>query len=182
VSWSFDVLRAAGCRPIVVPVDANGAERVGRLLGRGARVVAVAGGRRTALLAALEPIDNEWVVLHDANRPFATPELVRAVIRALGGADAAIGAVPVNETLKLVVKAHVAETVDRRHLWHPQTPQAYRTTVLREALEGAEDGVSETEALRALGASIALVPGSSRNISVTSGDDFKLAEAIARAD
>jgi 2-C-methyl-D-erythritol 4-phosphate cytidylyltransferase len=181
VSWSFEVLRAAGCRPIVVPVEADVAERVGPLFDRGARVIVVAGGRRAALLAALDPIESERVVLHDANRPFATPELVRAVIRALGGADAAIAAVPVNETLKLVEKEHVAETVDRRHLWHPQTPQAYRTTVLREALEGAEDDVSETEAVRGLGASITLVPGSSKNIRVTTGDDLKLAEAIARA-
>lgn len=144
-------------------------------------MIAVAGGRRAALLAALGPIESDRVVLHDVNRPFATPELVGAVIRALEGADAAIAAVPVNETLKLVEKKHVAETVDRRHLWHPQTPQAYRTSVLREALEGAEDDVSETEAVRSLGARIALVAGSSKNIRVTSGDDLKLAEAIARA-
>ena len=150
-------------------------------LGPGADFVTVGGGRREAVLAALDQVEGEHVVLHDASRPFATGDLVRSVLGALGSADAAIAAVPVKETLKLVEGDRVAETIARDHLWHPQTPQAYKTIVLRRALEDAGDDATEAEAVRDAGGDIVLVPGSSKNIRITSIDDLKLAEAIARA-
>jgi 2-C-methyl-D-erythritol 4-phosphate cytidylyltransferase len=141
----------------------------------------VSGSRRDAIIAALDLVDGEHVVLHDAVRPFATGDLVRSVLGALGSADAAIAAVPVKETLKVVEGDRVAETIARDHLWHPQTPQAYRTRVLRAALGEVDDDTTEAEAVRAAGGHIVLLPGSRVNIRITSPDDLKLAEAIARA-
>jgi 2-C-methyl-D-erythritol 4-phosphate cytidylyltransferase len=180
IAWSFDALSGAGCRPIIVPVDPVGEVPDGSVLGTGAHLLAVGGCRRDAVLAALDLVDRDRVVLHDAARPFAAADLVRSVVGALGEADAAVAAVPVNETLKLVEGDRVAETVARDHLWHPQTPQAYKTVVLREALEEADIDASEAEAVRAAGGRVVLVPGSSKNIRVTSVDDLELAEAIAR--
>lgn len=175
-SWSLDVLREAGCRPIIVAVGPDGHDNPHL-----PHFIAVGKARRTSLLDALNQIEGDRVVLHDAARPFAEPELVREVVRALEGADAALAAVPVGETLKLVQEKRVKTTVDRRHLWHPQTPQAYKTAILRRALEESGDDVQEAEAARRLGAHIVLVPGSSKNIRVSCGDDLKLAEAIAKA-
>jgi 2-C-methyl-D-erythritol 4-phosphate cytidylyltransferase len=175
-SWSLDVLREGGCRPIIVALGPDVPES--SLL---PHAVCVGESRRASLLNALDQIEGDRVVLHDAVRPFAEPELVREVVRALDEADVAIAAVPVGETLKLVEKERVTTTVDRRHLWHPQTPQAYKAAILRTALQESGDGIQEAEAARRLGAHIVVVPGSSKNIRVSSGDDLKVAEAIAKA-
>jgi 2-C-methyl-D-erythritol 4-phosphate cytidylyltransferase len=163
----------------VVPVHPDEAGRDAEL--GVAQPVVVAGGHREALTAALQTLDSDVVVIHDPCRPFATADLIRRVIAGLGSADAAVAAVPVSETLKLVDGDRVVETVARTDLWHPQTPQAFRTDVLRGALAVAEGRATEVEAVRAAGSSIVLVPGSNENIRIDSSDDLKLARAIAKA-
>jgi 2-C-methyl-D-erythritol 4-phosphate cytidylyltransferase len=121
-------------------------------------------------------------VVHDAARPFATPELVRATLAALDDADGAIAAIPMDETLKRLTDDKIMETLDRTELWRAQTPQAFKTDVLRIAHERAVvDGLSATDdaaLVEHYGGRVKIVQGSPDNLKLTFPSHFALAEAI----
>ena len=83
---------------------------------------AVAGGstrgRSVAAGLARVPEDAGVVVVHDAARPLATPELLDRVLAGLAHAEGAIPGVPVTDTVKAVRGGLVEETLDRSR-WSP---------------------------------------------------------------
>jgi 2-C-methyl-D-erythritol 4-phosphate cytidylyltransferase / 2-C-methyl-D-erythritol 2,4-cyclodiphosphate synthase len=125
------------------------------------------------------------VVVHDAARPFVTAPDVVAVLDALVGAEGAIAAVPVHETLKRVDDGRVVETVARGGLWRAQTPQAFVFAALAHAhSRAAEDGFEATDDAQLLehyGGSVRVVRGRADNIKITWPEDLALAEAMLRA-
>jgi 2-C-methyl-D-erythritol 4-phosphate cytidylyltransferase len=186
LAWAFDILHEGGCDPIVVVVAEEHMDRARDLLSLwGDDVVFTAGGRtrQDSVRAGLAEVRAETVVVHDAARPFASPDSVRAVCAALAGADGAVVAVPLEDTIKEVDGQRVTATVDRSKLWRSQTPQAFRTALLREAHQRAhEEGfvaTDDAELVERAGGTVAVVPGSPRNIKITRPSDLELAELLA---
>ena len=68
----------------------------------------------------------DYVLIHDAARPFVSLELIERVISALDDAPGAIPALPVSDTLKRVAPTDltIVETVDRGGIWRAQTPSS----------------------------------------------------------
>lgn len=120
------------------------------------------------------------VVVHDAARPLASPELFRAVVAAVvDGADGAVPAVAVTDTLKAVDgDGRVERTVPRSGLVAVQTPQAFRADLLRRAHAGGLDATDDAGLVEALGATVRTVPGEETNLKVTSPDDLRVAAAL----
>jgi 2-C-methyl-D-erythritol 4-phosphate cytidylyltransferase len=119
------------------------------------------------------------VVVHDAARPLASPALFAAVIDAVAaGADAAVPALPVADTVKRVVDGRVSGTIDRTGLVTVQTPQAFRLSVLRDAHARAGDATDDAALVEAMGGRVVTVPGDPRNLKVTTPDDLQLATAL----
>lgn len=140
--------------------------------------------RQDSVANGLDLVVSDRVVVHDAARPFLEPELVLQVLSALDGADAALAAVPVDETLKLVEDGAVVHTVDRRGLWRAQTPAAFETARLRDAMERARVdgfvGTDGTQLIERYGGRVAVVPGARSNLKITFSEDFEVAEAMMR--
>jgi len=113
LAWSLDALHAAGIAQIVVALPAGHDAPEG--------CIGVAGGTTRsesvrAALAAAPPGDD--VVVHDAARPLVTAEHFRAALAALAGADCAIAAAPMTDTVKEAGEDRlVTATLDRRRLW-----------------------------------------------------------------
>jgi 2-C-methyl-D-erythritol 4-phosphate cytidylyltransferase len=154
-------------------------------LAAGKVAAAVPGGETRALSVAsgLAQVagDAEAILVHDAARPFASPELVDRLLAALDEHDGAIPAVPVTDTVKRVRDGVVAETLDRAELCTVQTPQAFRAAALRgafaaspDAVRGATDCASLVEAA---GFAVAAVAGDPGNVKITAPDDLARAEA-----
>lgn len=127
--------------------------------------------------------DTEIVAVHDAARPFVPPESVRAAIDAAAETGAATVAIPSADTI-LVEDGDgmLAETPDRQRLWACQTPQVFRTRVIREAHASASEAdlicTDDATLVRRHGGPVRLVEGSRMNFKVTTPDDLALAEAI----
>ena len=185
IAWSFDVLRDGGCAPIVVVAPEEHIDRTREALATYDDVVITAGGasRQESVRAGLDKIDADIVVIHDAARPFASSAAVARTVAALADADGAIVAVPVEDTIKQVDGDRVVSTPDRSRLWRSQTPQAFKTEVLRTAhAQALADGVIATddaELVERVGGSVTVVPGSTRNIKITSVADLELARSLA---
>ncbi|HKV55203.1 MAG TPA: 2-C-methyl-D-erythritol 4-phosphate cytidylyltransferase [Candidatus Binataceae bacterium] len=135
---------------------------------------------------ALTSAEAEIIVVHDAARPFATPAIFASSLQAVGaGIAGAIAAVPLADSLKLVDQNFVRSTVPRTRLWQAQTPQTFRREVLVAAHERAVrehlTATDDAELVEAAGGKIVVVEGSPLNLKVTTPDDLRMAEAIARS-
>jgi 2-C-methyl-D-erythritol 4-phosphate cytidylyltransferase len=119
------------------------------------------------------------VLVHDAVRPFVTRELIDDVLRATAETGAAICARPVAETVKRVVDGSVKGTLDRRNLWLVQTPQGFKTDLLREAHDRARrDGVVGTDdamLVERLRRPVRVVLGIAENVKITTPEDLRVA-------
>jgi 2-C-methyl-D-erythritol 4-phosphate cytidylyltransferase len=129
------------------------------------------------------PATVEIVLVHDAARPLATDDLFRSVADAVrAGADGAVPALPVSDTLKRVEGIHVRETVPRDALVTVQTPQAFRASVLRSAHAGGAEGTDDAALVERAGGSVVVVPGEATNVKVTAPEDLGLVETLLTSE
>jgi len=128
---------------------------------------------------ALVPDETDVVVVHDAARPLASRRLFGLVVQAvLDGADGAVPALPVSDTVKRVKDHRVVETVPREGLVGVQTPQAFRTGVLRAVHRGGGVDTDDAALVEANGGVVVVVEGERRNLKLTLADDLELAQAL----
>ena len=188
--WSAEALLAAGAAPVVVVVaDGDQANAAEALLGLDGWVT-VPGGATRALsvqagLAALKTqADDLAVLIHDAARPFVTESHVRALLDGLAGADGAIPALPVADTLKRSDAAGGTTTAPREGLHRAQTPQAFRLSVLRRAYAawpaGAAEPTDDAQVVERAGGRVALVAGDPMLMKLTYPEDFTMAERLVQ--
>jgi 2-C-methyl-D-erythritol 4-phosphate cytidylyltransferase len=148
--------------------------------GGASRAESVANGLDELLARGAQPHD--WVLVHDAARCLLRPEWVETLIAAC--ADDEVGgllALPVADTLKQSSHGRVMCTVDRSAKWAAQTPQMFRLGLLKPALAGGgEDITDEASAIEALGHQPLLVESPMENFKVTWPADFALAERLLR--
>jgi 2-C-methyl-D-erythritol 4-phosphate cytidylyltransferase len=152
-----------------------------------ARVAApVAGGATRqasarAGLAAL-PASVELVAVHDAARPLVAPEDVARVVATAREHGAALLAAPLRDTLHRVASGVIAATPAREQHVAAQTPQVFRASLLREALDKAEQGgivATDDAALVArLGIAVRVVMASAENLKITSAADLAIAARL----
>jgi len=120
------------------------------------------------------PEEAAAILVHDAARPLMPPDLVGRLLDALGaGADGAVPALPVPDTVKRVSGGVVAETLARDELVAVQTPQAFVASVLRAALDRGEEGTDCASLVEAAGGRVAVVAGDERLLKVTTPADLE---------
>ena len=154
------------------------------------RLIAVVPGgntRRQSVLNGLLalPFNCCTVLVHDGARPLVTAEEINAVAFAAGKYGAATLAVPVKDTVKEADgQGFVARTPKREMLWLTQTPQGFFCPLLLEAHRRAgqsADATDDASLVEAAGHPVKLVPGSYRNIKITTPEDIYIAEALIKA-
>jgi len=132
-------------------------------------------------LRHLEP-GTDIVAVHDGVRPFVPVEDIENVVRQAERTGAAILGVPIVDTVKHAERDFVESTLTREHLVLAQTPQVFRTKILKEAFDrAAQDeyyGTDESSLVERLGHPVAIVRGSERNIKITRPSDLTLARAF----
>lgn len=158
--------------------------------GAGVAISVVSGGteRSQSVANAIEGVETELVVVHDAARPFVTPQLIDEIVERLAAdADCAavVAAAPVTDTIKRAGECTtVAQTLDRSHLWAVQTPQAFRAAVLREALADPRlVAVATDDAMlvESLGHRVELFEAPASNFKITTPHDLHVAELLLQA-
>ena len=108
----------------------------------------------------------------------ATPDLLAAVVAAVrAGADAALPAVPVVDT----IRRRDGAPVDRDDLLAVQTPQAFAATALRAAHRGEPEATDDATLVAAAGGTVVVVDGERRNLKITTPDDLVVAAALLGA-
>jgi 2-C-methyl-D-erythritol 4-phosphate cytidylyltransferase len=152
----------------------------------GERVQFVAGGatRLQSVTRGLEAAGDDFdlVAIHDAVRPFFSPDTFHATLDAARIHGAAFPGLPLPDTVHQIADDAIASTLDRSVLVAAQTPQCFRIDVLREILARAtrEDAEATDEAGLAAkyGHRVQVVPGDSMNFKITRPEDLVMAERI----
>ena len=142
--------------------------------------------RQASVHAGLEALAGqkpEIVLIHDAARPFVTQALISRAIEAAGRTGAAVPAVAVTDTIKLVdAEGNVEATPERARLRIAQTPQAFRFEIIldahrRAAREGRSDFTDDAALAEWAGLTIATFDGDVANMKLTTPEDFVREEA-----
>jgi len=135
-------------------------------------------------LNAIRAAADDIVLVHDAVRPFVTPEIIEEVIDGAKKYGAAIAGLPAVDTVKQVERtsegALIKATIPRVGIVMAQTPQGFRYDVLKKAFDEASAdgfvGTDESSLVERSGHEVAVVMGSPRNIKITAPGDMELAE------
>lgn len=194
ICHTLDRFLEAGCvgeLVVVVEPDRIGAFRTDILEGFGYprdwRVVAGGKARQQSVANGLMAISPgcDVVLVHDGVRPFIGPDEIRRAAELAVRNGACIIATPLKETIKRVDGGGIIlETVDRSALWGAKTPQAFRRSVLQDAMDAANRdgfvGTDEASLVERLGIKVSVIEGSSRNIKITTPGDLLVAEVILR--
>ena len=143
--------------------------------------------RQESCLAGLRAVPEglAFVAIHDGARPLidvATIEAVIGRVRSDASLAGAICAHPSVDTLKVVEDGIVRTTPDRSRYWAVQTPQVFRTEVVRAAHEAALAegfvGTDDSSLVERAGGKVACVESPNDNIKVTVPEDKGPVEAI----
>ncbi|MFN7150688.1 MAG: 2-C-methyl-D-erythritol 4-phosphate cytidylyltransferase [Microthrixaceae bacterium] len=159
---------------LVLPQDS-----MGQVIVEHAAVTASGGSTRSASVRqglAHVPDDARVVLVHDAARPLASPELFQRVVDAVrGGADAVVPVVPVADTIREVHGG----VVDRDRLRAVQTPQGFDAATLRAAHAGDPEGTDDAGLVESMGTGVVLVEGEPTNLKITGPADLAIAALLA---
>lgn len=143
--------------------------------------------RQRSVQAGLEAVaahSPEFVLIHDAARPFASPALVDRAIAAASATGAAIPVLPLADTIKRVDRTgRVTATLDRNELRAVQTPQAFAFAPLleahrRAAAGGREDFSDDAALMEWAGIAVTTFEGEAGNLKLTQPEDFARAQAL----
>lgn len=141
--------------------------------------------RQQSVLNGLEAL-SAWapdrVLIHDAARPFVDARQVDDVLTALDAHPGAIAASPIADTVKHADSdGLITRNVERAGLWRAQTPQGFHFAAILAAHRAAQaagrnDFTDDAAVAEWHGLRVAIVPGSPRNIKITTAEDLALAQ------
>ena len=186
-AWAAEQLLAYPATvQLVIAVSAEKADAFATAFAQNPRVTICVGGasRQETVEKAVACLKNvDLIAIHDGARPFVRAELIDAVAKAAWEVGGAIPAMPVTDTIHVANDGMAQSTPDRATLYAAQTPQIFRTEILRDVLERVRnEGLLVTDdcsAVVACGYPCRMVEGDAENIKITAATDLARAEQIA---
>ncbi|SPF80416.1 bifunctional 2-C-methyl-D-erythritol 4-phosphate cytidylyltransferase/2-C-methyl-D-erythritol 2,4-cyclodiphosphate synthase [Pseudoprimorskyibacter insulae] len=179
--WTVQAFQAVGAVTMVIhPDDRDIATAT--LAGLDVRLVDGGADRAGSVRNGLEAMAEdapELVLIHDCARPCADHPLIQGVIDALASHDGAAAALAVTDALWTGDGGAVTGTRDRTGLYRAQTPQGFRYDKILAAHRAHPGGAADdVQVARDAGLTIAITPGSERNLKITGPEDFARAAKL----
>lgn len=132
-------------------------------------------------LAALSHDPPDYVLIHDAARPFVTPKIIKDTIKALAQAQASVPTLPVIDAIKRIDLEGIKGDVDRRTARRVQTPQGFKFKDIWSAYQSIDQITAFSDDIAVAhhaGLRIRMIDGDERNFKVTFPGDMTKAEKI----
>jgi 2-C-methyl-D-erythritol 4-phosphate cytidylyltransferase len=138
--------------------------------------------RQDSVRLGLARANGDFVVIHDAVRPFITPEFVTGLIATVRKYGAVVPGIPVIDTVKEIENGFVRETLNREELREIQTPQVFKLSTIREAHAEAHrssfHSTDDSALVEKLGVKVKVVDGLQGNMKITTKEDLARAEQL----
>ncbi|MDI6840297.1 MAG: 2-C-methyl-D-erythritol 4-phosphate cytidylyltransferase [bacterium] len=147
-------------------------------------ITVVKGGneRQDSVNVGLDVVDGDIVLIHDAVRPFVTQDFIISLIRECKKYGAVVPGIPVTDTIKEVDGNFVHCTIQRDRAYSIQTPQVFKTNIIRKAYQEAYAtrfyGTDDASLVERLGIKVRVIKGLPTNIKITTNEDLLYAKAI----
>ncbi len=126
----------------------------------------------------------DYVIIHDAVRPFITRQIILDNLSALEYSPAVDTCIPSADTIiHTVDQKKICDIPIRSEYWRGQTPQSFHYSVIKEAhlLSKTKEAVDDCSLVLAQGHPVTIVRGSEVNIKITSQVDLITANALRKA-
>lgn len=120
------------------------------------------------------------IAVHDAARPFPSISLIQQCFEALETVDAVVPLIPLHDSVRVIQEGGRSIPTDRHSLRAVQTPQCFRSEVLKKAYLLPFDPLFTDDAsvVEKAGYPVHFVEGEPTNMKLTTPTDLKLAEAL----
>lgn len=152
----------------------RGTENVLHIKGGSNRTESVKNG-----LQAVSKYRPDFVLIHDAARPFLSGSVISNVLNGLKTHNACVPTLPIIDALK----SRDGSSFDRNRMMRAQTPQGFHFKKILSAytnLPPDTDLVDDIEVAKTAGLSIRMCPGDERNTKLTTNDDFARIVMVTR--
>lgn len=165
------------CKKIFLVCKENELNEFKTIFNNVKKIEYVIGGdtRQQSVYNALKKVNSDYVLIHDGARPYFTPILLNRLLAKLKECDAVIPVWSMTDTIKVVKNDIVVKTLKRDELKRVQTPQAFKTEIIKKAHEMAKnvdynDDSSMIEEL--LDVKVHVIDGEYTNTKYTFKEDF----------
>jgi 2-C-methyl-D-erythritol 4-phosphate cytidylyltransferase len=126
----------------------------------------------------------DWVLIHDAARPFVTAKVIDSVLAAAKKYDAVIPATAEVDTVRKFKGDRAGKTLDRNEIIRVQTPQLFKRKKLLSAFSQAArlsaPPTDDAMLMERAGTPVGIAPGDPLNFKITTREDLALAQAWCR--
>lgn len=165
---------------IIISANSSIIEILQKLLNN-PKVKIIEGGntRQKSVYNALQVVKNDYVLIHDGARPLIRKDTIAYVLEAVLDKDAVTVMTKTTDTIKEVDSTgRIIRTIDRSKLYNTQTPQAFKTSIIKDAHEKLKDGnfTDDCSMLEELNIPVYIVNGSYTNIKITIKSDLDFAK------
>lgn len=169
-----------GVDEIIIPANSSIMEDLKQLLAD-SKIKIIEGGssRQKSVYNALMAVNNDYVMIHDGARPLIRKDTISYVMEAVLDKGAVTVMTKTTDTIKEVDETgRIIRTIDRAKLYNTQTPQGFKTSIIKEAHEKLKDGnyTDDCSMLEALNIPVYIVNGSYTNIKITIKSDLDFAK------
>lgn len=143
------------------------------------RVIKGGTERYHSIKNALEICSGQWVMIHDAVRPFPSDHTLSACLKTMKEKGNAVPVLPIKESLRHI-EGSESHAVDRSAFFGVQTPQCFTKELILQAYEQPFSHLITDDAslVEAMGVKIHLVEGNEENLKVTTPFDLEVAELL----
>ena len=133
-------------------------------------------------LEAIQEEAPEYVLIHDAARPFVTNDIITASVESLKTHNASVPVYAIPDTIKRVEDGLLAASVDRANIHIIQTPQNFHYDLIFQAHQEKKNVpvTDDTSLFQEMGLPVAAIPGDRDNIKITRKSDLDLAHHILK--
>lgn len=166
------------CKQIVVVTKEEELDDLKKLISS-KKIDYVFGGkeRQDSVYNGLQVVKEDYVLIHDGARPYLKKENINDILECLNKNDACLLVVPVKDTIKVCIDGNIVKTLPREQLVQAQTPQAFKTELIKRCYQKgkdknyiATDDASLVEYFENI--EVKAVLGSYSNIKITTPDDL----------
>ena len=165
---------------IIIPANSTISDELKRLFTNPAiKIIQGGDSRQKSVYNALKYVTNEFVIIHDGARPLIKPGVISQVMDSVIHNRAVSVMTKTTDTIKEVDEnGRIIKTIDRSKLYNTQTPQAFKTELIKNAHEKLQNKhfTDDASMLEYLDIPVYVVIGSYTNIKITTKSDLDFAK------
>lgn len=173
-------LNFANVKQIIIPANISIMQELKQIFNNPLIILTEGGAtRQESVYKGLKLVTEDYVLIHDGARPLVTEQVIQNCFDTVVAKGAMSVMTKTTDTIKEVDKdGKIIKTIDRSKLYNTQTPQGFRTSVIKDVHEKLKDGnyTDDCSMLEECGIPVYITEGDYFNIKITTKSDLDFAK------